>query len=162
MSGLGVDGSPGAIVTCAGRYPDLRWAADPLEHFLATHDELALDAQGQPLRYDLVLDKTGAIFIESYEAACHYFSRIDALMRPGALYVYIASRHYYDEVLRKQKYSGWPRDWLTLAGDTWEAVLTDDDVAPAQRGYYKRAFRKRGIVRPDGADPGTRAAIEQA
>lgn len=149
---LGVDGSPAAILTCAGRYPEFTWAADTLEHFLTAHDELVSDAQGQAQRYDIVLDKTGAIFLDGYDAACQYFARIDALMRPGALYVYVASRHYYEEVLRRKNYAGWPRDWLALAADTWEAWLADDDVGPALSGYYKRIFRKRPA---DGTAPDT-------
>lgn len=142
VSALGVDGSTGAIVTCAGRYPKLRWAADSLEHFLATHDEAVRDREDQLQRYDLVLDKTGAIFIEEFEAARAYFARVDALMRPGAVYVYIASRNYYEEVLRKKNYASWPEDWMSLAAATWEPWFADDDAGPALRGYYKRVFRK--------------------
>jgi len=151
VDALGVDGSTGAIVTCAGRYPKLRWAADSLEHFLEMHDETVRDGENRLQRYDLVLDKTGAIFIDDFDAARAYFARVDALMRPGALYVYIASRHYYEEVLRKKNYAAWPDDWMALAAKTWEPWFDDDDSAPALRGYYKRVFRKAGTPRVQSA-----------
>lgn len=155
VQALGVDGSPAAILTCAGRYPELAWAADTLEHFLAAHDELVRDAHGQARRYDIVLDKTGAIFIDDYDAARAYFARIDALMRPGALYVYIASRHYYEEVLRRKNYAGWPDDWLALAASTWESWFAEDDAGPALSGYYKRVFRKRAADAPTRSPSGS-------
>jgi SAM-dependent methyltransferase len=148
---LGVDGSPAAILTCAGRYPQIQWVADELEHFLEVHDDLAPDDDGLPRRYDLVLDKTGAIFIYAYEEAIRFFSALERLLKPGGLYVYIASRHYYEEELRKKTYDAWPQDWLALAAQTFESVSSDDDVAPALRGYHKRVFRKR-IDRSTGRD----------
>ncbi|MDD5177484.1 MAG: methyltransferase domain-containing protein [Sterolibacterium sp.] len=143
ISALGIDGSPAAIVTCAGRYPQMEWVADELEHFLGVHDEIVFDDDGAARRYDLILDKTGAIFIQDYDEARRYFTRINSLLNPGGLYVYIASRHYYEEVLCKKNYATWPQDWLALASDTFEPLLADDDVAPALRGYIKRVFRKQ-------------------
>lgn len=141
---LGVDGSPAAIVTCAGRYADIQWVADELEHFLAVHDEVVTEDDGSPVRYDLVLDKTGAVFIEDHATACAYFEGIARLMRPGGVYVYVASRHYYEENLRKKTYADWPEHWMQIAERVFEQVEADDDEAPALRGYYKRAYRKRG------------------
>lgn len=143
LSALGIDGSPAAIVTCASRYPKMEWVADDLEHFLDVHDETVFGEDGKERRYDLILDKTGTVFIENYEDAQRYFTSINSLMNPGGLYVYVASRHYYEEVLCKKIYASWAQDWLALASDTFETLLDDDDVAPALRGYYKRVFRKR-------------------
>lgn len=145
LRGLGVDGSAAAIMACAGRYPHLQWAADGLEHFLEVHDSIAREDDGSPVRYDLVIDKTGAIFIPDHQAACNYFEEVRALMRPGALYVYVASRHYYERTLKQIQYLEWPEHWLQLAERYFEPIMQDDDHAPALRGYYKRAYR----LRPD-------------
>lgn len=142
IQSLGVDGSAAAIVACASRYAQVEWIADELEHFLEVHDEVAKDPAGAPRRYDLVLDKTGAIFIEEFDQARRFFGRLADVTRQGGLYVYIASRHYYDEVLAKQKYAVWPKDWLALAGEVFEPFLADDDDSPGLSGYYKRVFRK--------------------
>jgi 2-polyprenyl-3-methyl-5-hydroxy-6-metoxy-1,4-benzoquinol methylase len=140
---LGVDGSPAAIVSCAGRYRDIFWAADELEHFLEVHDSVHTEDDGKPVRYDIVLDKTGAVFITDYHVACRYFEVISRLMRPGSVYVYVASRHYYEENLRKKTYVDWPEHWMQIAERTFQLVETDDDEAPALRGYYKRVYSKR-------------------
>jgi trans-aconitate methyltransferase len=140
---LGVDGSPAAVLACAGRYPDIDWVADELEHFLEVHDELVHDDDGRALRHDLVLDKTGAIFIRRYAEARNFFSSLERLLRPGGLYVYVASRNYYENELRKKNFVDWPHDWLALAAETFEVVGSDDDNLPELRGYYKRVFRKR-------------------
>jgi trans-aconitate methyltransferase/Flp pilus assembly protein TadD len=132
---LGVDGSPAAIVTCAGRYPELQWAADSLEHFLAHHER----PEGG---YDLVLDKTGAIFIPTEAEGRAFFEAMDRLMAPGGLFVYVASRHYYEENLRKKNYAGWSHHWMELAAEHFELILNDDDDLPEMRGYYKRVYRK--------------------
>lgn len=134
---LGVDGSPAAIVTCAGRYPDMQWASDSLEHFLADHPR----PEGG---YDLVLDKTGAIFIPTEAEGRAFFEAMDRLMAPGGLFVYVASRHYYEENLRKKNYAGWSRHWMELAAERFELILNDDDDLPEMRGYYKRVYRKAG------------------
>lgn len=141
---LGVDGSAAAIVACAARYPRAQWIVDELEHFLAAHDETVREDDGAPRRHDLVLDKTGAIFIESFDEARLYFERLRAVMAEGGLYVYVASRHYYDEILCKRTYAAWPKDWLSLAAEHFERVWADDDPDPQGRGYLKRVFRKAG------------------
>lgn len=143
---LGVDGSPAAIVTCAGRYPELEWVADELEHFLEIHDETLFDEDGVPRRYDLILDKTGATFIEDFDEAQRYFSRVEALLNPGGLYVYVASKNFYETKLRAKNYVNWPKDWLVLASDVLEPLLVDDDASTELRGYYKRVFVKRKVV----------------
>lgn len=143
ISALGIDGSPAAIVTCAGRYPQIEWVADELEHFLQVHDDTVRDGQSRPRRYDMVLDKTGSIFIASHDEACRYFEHIERLMNPDAVYVYVASRHYYEEILRKRHYADWPEHWLMIAGRVFELLSADDDDAPALRGYMKRVFRRR-------------------
>ena len=140
---LGIDGSPAAIVTCAGRYPDLNWAADSLEHFLATHSAPAATEGTDAPGYDLVLDKTGAIFIQTCAEGREFFRAIDRLLAPGGLFVYVASRHYYEENLRKKNYAQWDRHWLELADDQFDLILNDDDDLPEMRGYYKRVYRKR-------------------
>lgn len=139
---LGVDGSAAAIVACAARYPQAQWIVDELEHFLATHDETLQDDAGAPRRHDLVLDKTGAIFIERFDEARLYFERLRAVMTAGGLYVYVASRSYYDEILCKRTFATWPKDWLSLAAEYFEPVWADDDPDPQGRGYLKRVFRK--------------------
>lgn len=141
---LGVDGSAAAIVACATRYPQAQWIVDEIEHFLATHDETVRADDGMPRRHDLVLDKTGAIFIESFEEARLYFERLHAVMSADALYVYVASRSYYEEILCKRTFAAWPKDWLTLAAEVFEPVWADDDPDPQGRGYLKRVFRKVG------------------
>lgn len=142
IDALGVDGSAAAIVACAARYPQIDWVADELEQFLDVHDEVARDAAGAPRRYDLVLDKTGAIFIDDFDQARAFFARLAGLTKPGGIYVYIASRNYYDEVLAKQKYATWPKDWLALAAEVFKPLYADDDQGPGLSGYYKRVFRK--------------------
>ena len=89
------------------------------------------DAHGRRAA-DIVLDKTGAIFIDDYDAARAYFARIDALMRPGALYVYIASRHYYGAATRRTTPVGPDDLWLALAASTW-GVLVRRKTMPVRR-----------------------------
>lgn len=143
VSGLGVDGSGAAILACAGRYPTLAWACDSLEDFIAGDDALPATRGQPPLLHDLVLDKTGTIFIATPRAAGAFLAALSARMAPGALYVYVASRHYYQEVLRRKQHADWPQDWLELAAETFEPVLEDDDDAPELKGYLKRVFRRR-------------------
>jgi hypothetical protein len=90
-----------------------------------------------------VLDKTGAIFIRGYHDARRLFLSPERLLRPGGLYVCVASRNYYENDLRKKNFVDWPHDWLALAAETFEVAGSADDDLPELRGYYKRAFRKR-------------------
>lgn len=144
VQALGIDGSPAAIVTCAGRYPQLQWAADSLEHFLSTHAAPAAVPGAPEVGYDMVLDKTGATFIPTVEQGREFFAAIKRLLAPGGLFVYVASRHYYEENLRKKNYAGWDRHWMELAEEGLDLILSDDDDLPEMRGYYKRLYRKRG------------------
>ena len=140
---LGVDGSAAGILDCATRYPQASWACAPLEDFVSRHDEhFAARGQTAP-RYDLVLDKTGAIFIEDHDAARAYFAALAGLMAPGGLYVYVASRNYYRESLCRNVYASWPADWLALADAQFEPVSSHDDQLPELRGYIKRIWRRR-------------------
>lgn len=145
---LGVDGSLSAILTCAGRYSNIHWVADDLEHFLTVHDEIVKEEDCSLFRYDVVLDKTGAVFIDDYASACAYFEAIAGLMQPGGIYVYVASRHYYLENLCKKTYENWPEHWMQIAERIFDQIEVDDDEAPALRGYFKRAYRKRVLGDP--------------
>lgn len=140
---LGVDGSPAAILTCAGRYSSLRWIADDLEHFLSKHDELVLDATHAHRRYDLILDKTGATFIQDHGVAKAFFESVSQLLKPTGLYVYVASRDFYQNGLFAKIYSKWPKDWLQMAAEILEPVGSEDDEGPSLKGYVKRTYRRR-------------------
>ncbi len=142
-AGLGIDGSAAAILGCAGRYPSLRWACDSVERFVEEHDAMFGERGETPPRWDLVLDKTGTIFIPDPDSARRFLQHLSSRMAPGALYVYVASRHYYREVLRKKNHGDWPMDWLTLVEEVFEPVSADDDEMPALKGYLKRVFRRR-------------------
>jgi len=140
---LGVDGSLSAILVSAGRYPQVEWMVKELERLLSKHDALVPPLKdGQPRRNDLVLDKTGTIFLHTYEAARAYFAAIVDLMEPNGLYVYIATRKYYRQCLEGM-YAGWPKHWIALAEEFMEPLMPADDDLPDNRGYLKRAFRRR-------------------
>lgn len=141
--GLGVDGSASAILACAGRYPSLAWHCGALESFVAEHDAGFRSADREPPRYDLVLDKTGTIFIPDPETARTFLANLERCMAPGAHYVYIASRNYYFEVLSKRDHGTWAQDWLALVADVFEPISASDDDLPELKGYLKRVFRRR-------------------
>jgi hypothetical protein len=109
--GLGIDASLAAILVSAGRYPEIDWIADELVRFLGDHDTLVPSMDGQPRRYDLVIDKSGSGFLRSYEEGRAYFAGITAVMQPGALYLYIIARDQYNRALG-MRFRDWPKPWI--------------------------------------------------
>ncbi len=140
---VGVDGSAAAILDAARRYPQSTWACAAPKDFITHHDALFAAHGESPPRYDLVLDKAGAVHFADHAAAQRYFDELAALMAPGGLYVYVAARHHYRESLCRNVYASWPEDWLTLANRRFEPVAVRDDDLPELRGYIKRAWRRR-------------------
>ncbi len=136
---LGIDGSISGIQLAAKCYPEIYWVADSIEDFLeAAHLEL----EKLPWLNDinLVLDKTGATFIKTYEGANNFFDSLLSLMSPEGCYVYIASRNFYENNLRKKIYHEWPIDWMGIAENKFGRIEIFDDDFEELKGYYKRVF----------------------
>lgn len=140
---IGVDGSVEGIWVCAARYPACRWVADSIEAFMDWRRSGAASASSVAGLFDLVLDKTGTVFIEDYNAARSILSAIHEALAPGGAYCYVASKHYYQSDLMVRVYRDWDQDWLSLAADVFGAAAVFDDIGDDSKGYFKRVFVKR-------------------
>lgn len=140
---IGVDGSVEGIRVCAERYPACRWAADSIEAFMDWTRSRAASATSVPAQFELILDKTGTVFIEDYHAARVLLRAIHEALPPGGAYCYVASKHYYRSDLMVRVYRDWHQDWLALAADVFGAPEVFDDIGDEKRGYLKRVFVKR-------------------
>lgn len=139
---VGVDGSVEAIRACAERYASCLWVADSVEDFMVWRRESEAATTALPEHYDLILDKTGMVFIEDYAAAQAMLLAIHHALAAGGAYVYVASRHYYDGDLAERVYRSWEEDWLALAERTFGPPAVFDDAGDDGKGYYKRVFSK--------------------
>jgi len=139
---IGVDGSVEGIQVCAARYPACWWVADSIEAFMAWRESRAASDSRAAAPFDLVLDKTGTVFIENYHAARATLRAIHEALAPGGVYCYVASKHYYQSDLMLRVYREWDQDWLSLAADEFGTPEIFDDIGDDSKGYFKRVFVK--------------------
>lgn len=140
---IGVDGSVEGIQVCAARYPACWWVADSIEAFMDWRQSRAASDNHAAAPFDLVLDKTGTVFIEDYHTAKAILRAIHAALALGGVYCYVASKHYYQSDLMLRVYREWDQDWLSLAADVFGAPEVFDDAGDDSKGYFKRVFVKR-------------------
>lgn len=139
---VGIDGSIEGVGACAERYTDSSWIAGSVEDFLDKFDAGQIPQGKLPASFDLVVDKTGTVFISDYEVARRMIKSIHQALSPGGQYLYIASRHYYETDLLTRVYCGWPTDWMSLLEKTFASVEVFDDVSAGGKGYFKRIYTK--------------------
>jgi hypothetical protein len=141
---LGVDGSISGVRCSAWRYPDCYWVADTVEAFMEKRHKLENDENYSWVTepFSLIVDKTGTTFISDYEIARNLVEQINSLLAKNGAYIYIASRHFYEHKLVKNKYAKWPEGWMALLERVFDEMLTYDDELPELKGYYKRVFIK--------------------
>lgn len=141
---LGVDGSVAGIRTAARKFPECYWIADSVENFLIQRLRFEGHETYRWLTgyFDLVVDKTGLTYLKDYNQARAVVSQIKDLMNTGGIYIYIASRNFYQTTGMNSTYKGWPTGWMEILQESFGNVKNYDDQGPDSTGYYKRVFVK--------------------